>query len=353
MPFSIVFKGEKMLTKQQAIEAVKECQQVVKAWENWKPNEDQKLPFDNMMVKPLGDEAVSALSECVERFYTNDIHEGAWSIALLADNVRNELRRWIQDRQAAGDGTQGPLAIHPGGSSELWTAYRALLEEATRPRKPAPPSAKVQRDQGATPRSIAMSFGWKKEGFEDTWDTERVLKELKVRPEDEEYDPDTWVHPREVMKHQAIAKQWEDRCKQIETELSIVRAPRRERKARSESVEELARMPGMTVRQIAVMKCMTEDAVKKELAYLGMYLDNSGLHEHQPRKKALEDERLKQYDPHDECGEDTEARILAMTLDGVKPRNIAKRLTQHLAETVTYQKVTQVLEVKDESASVG
>lgn len=332
-----------ILTKQVAVEAVLKCDEIVRAWERWPPPEDQKMLYGDTKFKILGDEVVSALYDCCEAFFTTDIEPGAWLIAMQADKVRSELRRWIQERKMDSLRQDGQSTTNPRGTDEMWAAYNAMVLEAKRPQKEPPPSAKVQRESGANERAIAMALGWKNQYGE--WDLTKVRKELRCKPEDEEYDPDNWVHPRELEKAKLIEPEWKARCEQVREELSILKAPRRERVPDKTPTEDLARLPGMTVGQIAKMKMVPETAIRSELAHLGLVLDGTGLHENQPKKKgpAEENDRLKQFDPHDELGEDIGQRILAMSEDGVKPRNIAKRLTQRLAMTITHQKVVHVL----------
>jgi len=330
------------LTRDGALKAIMECKEVIDAWEQWRPTEDEKHLYGNMWVKPLGDESVQAFSVLTDRFFTTDIAVDAHELAMAVDRFREELRRWLQDRAAVGDGRGMPASIDPRGSSEMWRAYREILHLTTARRKLPPPSAKIQKEQGANARSIAMRFGWWI--GPDQPDVDRVMRELSAKPEDEEYDPSTWVHPREEQRHREIEEQWQARCRVIEQEKSVASAPRRSREACKESIEELANMRGMTVRQIALLKCLTEQQVQVELAHLGIYLDHSGVHQ---RRGGLpdetEEERLRQYDPHDECGEDIDARIVAMHEDHVKPRNIAKKLTHCLGKTVTAQKVGRVI----------
>ena len=276
-------------------------------------------------------------------FFTTDIAPDAWQIALAIDLVREELRRWINDRQAIGAGMAVPAIIDPRGSAELWRAYREVLAIATARRKFPPPRAKIQRDQGSNSRSIAMAFGWWR--APDEPDIERVMRELAAKPEDEEYNPVTWIHPRELQKQKAIEAEWNARCELLQHEIAVTKSPRRRREACKENVEELAHLRGMTVRQIAMLKCMTEQQVQVELAHLGMYLDASGLHEHRSTRseKDVAEEVLRECDPHDECGTDIDARIVAMHQDGTRAKYIAKKLTQCLMQTVSPQKVTRVI----------
>jgi hypothetical protein len=341
-----------LITRDTAVQAVEGCNEIIKEWEAWQPTENEKHRYDNMMVKPLGDEPVQALSVLTEMFFTTDVAQDAWQIALAVDRVRDELRRWLSDRSAVGDGRQMPALIDPRGSAEMWRAYREVLTIAFARRRSPPPSAKIQRDQGANPSSIAKMLGWWRAPGEP--DIERVMAELAAKPEDEEYDPTTWVHPRELQRHKELESEWTARCERLQSEITISKAPRRRREAAKESVEELAHLRGMTVRQIAILKNMTEQQVQVELAHLGMYLDASGLHDHRSTQEEKDDEAeiLRECDPHDECGPDLDARIIAMHQDGTRAKYIYKKLSHHLAKTVSPQKVARVIKTHEQQSKL-
>ena len=332
-----------MLTREAAIAAVEGCKSIISDWERWSPTEDQKHLYNNMWLKPLGGEAVQALSVLTDMFFTNNIAQDAWQIALSVDRLREELRRWLVDRDAAGDGRNMPANIDPRGSPEMWRAYQDVLHVVSTRRKTPPPSAKIQKEQGANARSIAMRFGWWR--GPDEPDIERVMRELSASPQDEEYDPSTWVHPRELQKHKEIEAEWNARCERLEGEISATKAPKRRREPCKETVEELAQMRGMTTRQIAILKCMTEQQVQVELAHLGMYLGSDGLHQNRNGRDPSEsrEDALRDIDPHDECGDDVDARIIAIHQDGVRSRDICKKLTKSLGMVVTAQKVGRVI----------
>ena len=209
----------------------------------------------------------------------------------------------------------------------------------------------MQKEMGSDLRSIAMALGW--------WsapslpDIERVRRELVAKPEDEEYDPSTWVHPRERQRMKELKVEWDARCERMEDEFEVVNRRRAKREPCKDSVEQLANLPNMSVRQIALMKCMTEDAVRRELAFLGMVEQGNAIQTMRSKPDRNEEaEALRDSDPHDECGTDINARIIAMYQDGVRKKLIYKKLTMCLAVSVSPQKVARVIQDYEKAGGI-
>ena len=340
-----------MITREAAVTAIKSCQEIVKEWEAWKPTEDEKHRYENMMVKSLQDEPVQALSALADMFFTTEVANDVWTIAMASDKLRDELRRWLQDRSAAGDGRHQPAIIDPRGSVDMWKAYSEIVAIMQAPAPKKPPSAKMQKEMGSDLRSIAMAFGWWSAPSQP--DIERVRRELVAKPEDEEYNPSTWVHPRERQKMKDLKVEWDARCERMEGEFEVVSKRRGKREPCKDSIEQLANLPSMSVRQIAIMKCMTEDAVRRELAFLGMVEQGNAIQIMRTKPDRNEEaEALRDSDPHDECGTDINARIIAMYQDGVRKKLIYKKLTMCLAVSVSPQKVARVIQDYEKAGGI-
>ena len=340
-----------MITRESAVTAIKSCQEIVKEWEAWKPTEDEKHRYENMMVKPLQDEPVQALSALADMFFTTEVANDVWAIAMASDKLRDELRRWLQDRAAAGDGRHMPAIIDPRGSSEMWKAYHEIVKIMQAPAPKKPPSAKMQKEMGSDLRSIAMALCWWSAPNQP--DIERVRRELVAKPEDEEYDPSTWVHSRDRQRMKELKVEWEARCERMEGEFEVVSRRRGKREPDSTPIEQLANLPGMRVKQIAIMKQMTEEAVHRELAHLGMVAQGETIHVMRSKPDRNEEaEALRDCDPHDECGADINARIIAMNQDGVRKKLIYKKLTMCLAISVSPQKVARVIQDSEKAGGI-
>lgn len=314
---------------------------VVKRWNAWQPTVEQKKLFDSKAVKPIGEALQEAFTKTGDSFQRIDIEQGAWELALAVDAMYHAFAEWLNDFTVAND------AVDPGGSSELWDAYARVVEAATKRRPPAPPSVDILLKQNANPRTIAIQYGWKRD--DGTPDVERVNREIAAKPDDREYDPANWVHPREQKFMDEIKRQWDDRCEKIKEEAAKAPPPRDQRKPCPQSISELAELPYMTIRNIALKKMMTEDEVQRELDELGYVKTSDGFrraNERGYRSRAdREPEWLSQHDPHDECGDDINARIIAVYEEGgmSKPKSISDFLAGARNLPVTPAKVAAVL----------
>lgn len=324
----------------------------VDRWNAWQPTIEQKKLFDGKAVKPIGEDLQTAFMRTGEKFDTPNIDQGAWELALAVDVMYSEFTQWINDFAVASD------AVDPGGSGELWDAYAKVIEVATKRRPPAPPSIDILLKQGDHISTIAKKYGWwRSDGMPDT---ERVNREIAAKPEDREYDPSNWIHPRERRFMNEIERLWKERCERMRDEAAKAPPPRDQRKPSAQSISELAELPYMTVRNIAIKKLMSEEEVQKELDELGYVKTSDGFrraNERGYRSRAdREPEWLSQHDPHDELGDDVNARIIAVYEDGgmSKPKSISDFLKGARELPVTPAKVAAVLrEYKKEKESVA
>ena len=116
-----------------------------------------------------------------------------------------------------------------------------------------------------------------------------------------------------------------------------------------EAYETLFELPYMTVRQISIMKMTSEEEVRAKADELGYVASVEGFrraHESSGRIRRgdKEPEWLLRNDPHDECGDDIEARILACYRDGLtKAKSIADLLAGSRNLPVTVQQVSKVI----------
>ena len=333
------------LTTQQAFDLVAKMKQVVEGWNQWQPTPEQKIMYVGRGVKPITEPVKEVLIEVGEAFRTEDIARGARELALAVDNLFAEFSRWLNDYKVA------PEAIPPYGADEMWDAYRTVLTIANRRVPPAPPHAVEMRAQGDTVNTIAMRFGWfTPEGHPDL---ARVNKELNARVDykegidEREYDPETWVHPRLKKQAEEIDRLFEERNERLRVEIASERPKLADRKPCEETWDELAQLPGITLRQISLMKRVTESEARTKLDELGYVktadgFKRAGFTGRVPRGTA-EPEWLEENNAHDEVGDDLDARILACAEDGMKPKNIADLLSGARGYAVTPQKVAQVI----------
>ena len=112
----------------------------------------------------------------------------------------------------------------------------------------------------------------------------------------------------------------------------------------------------MTVEQLARMKMTTTEDIQRQMDEQGISLTPVGVRYTDRRQKYLAEVMQQQADDdkanelrglelnlHEEAGNDITARILAMALDGVKPKRIAEALTERFNKQLTYNQVTRVI----------
>lgn len=341
-----------MLKKTEAYKLVFELRDAVRQWDQWNPTPEQKEMFQNEGVKPVPNSLKEAIINVGEAFQIVDIEQGAWELAMAVDKFYAEFGRWASSIAAAPD------AVHPGGSIEMWETFRDLLRVADNRLPPAPPAAVILQTQGANARTIALRYGWYTP--DGNADIQRVNRELAAAPEDREYDPETWVHPRERAFFENTKRKFEERCQKLQEVQARLQPRNVQRKPSKESWESLFELPYMTVRNVALLKMVTEDEVRAKADELGYVPSVEGFrraHESgRVRRGDKEPDWLLRNDPHDECGDDIEARIMACYQDGLtKAKSIADLLAGSRNLPVTVQQVSKILKkhagAKDEVAA--
>ena len=334
-----------MLTKTEAVKLLSELRDAVRQFENWQPTAEQMVKWYDRQVKPLGEELKQAIIDKCQPFQTVEIESGARELALAVDVLYAEFSSWIVSLQAA------PGAVDPSGTNEMWDAYRAVLKVLDTRKPPAPPPPHVLVTQGNHPSTIARKLGWFTEDGRP--DTDRVNCELAAAPEDREYKPAEWTHPRERKFAEEIAVKFEARNARLLQTLGQSKRSSVVRKPCTQSYEELARLQYITVRQIALKKMVSEEEATRELESLGYIACPEGFRRANAsyvRKGDEEPDWLTRHDPHDECGEDIEARIVKCYEDGLtRPKSIADLLTGSRNLPVTVQQVGKV--IKDHKKS--
>ena len=334
-----------MLTKKQADELAAKLRDVITQWDAWQPSPEQMVLYLGRGSKPMREAVKEVFVEVGEAFRTVEIQQSAWELTLAVDKAYSEFGRWIRDYETA------PEAIPPHGSDELWEEVRALWTVVDRKRPPAPPHAIELKSQGCSLSTIAMRYGWYTS--DGRADQARVSKELAAQVDrsrdidDREYDPDTWVHPRERDFADQVQAAFQERCEKLSLELESVRPGMIDRKPCKESYEELAELPFMTYKQIAMMKRITEDEARQELTSLGYVKCPDGFRRAHETGRVPRGERepewLQQHDTHQEL-RTVDDRIVAIANDGItKPKNIADLLSGKHGIQITAQKVAQVL----------
>lgn len=329
-----------MVTLKKILEGVVVLQRAVTQWEN-----DGSAPVVNWRGSPRRavsediQQAAVALFDLVDRL---DVEPDAHALVLAIDAFDDAFTRWAEDCQRRPDQTD------PSGGTTVWTAYAAVLS-ATKPpvyRKPEPIQALVA--QHVPYAQIAKIYGWRDAAGAP--DLHKVQEEITAPGT--HYKPAEWVHPAQRRHEAEIAERWSVRTERLGAGRRDNSAARPERREAPESVEQLIRQ-GVSSRQIAKMKRISEEDVRAMAAEMGVPLDGNIIadafyrqsqrqQEEADISRQAEDLRLANKKDYAELGDDLEARVLFMASDGLKAREIVKILGPAFPG-LQYQKVTKII----------
>lgn len=334
-----------MLTKTEAWKLLAELRDAVNQFDRWTPTAEQMVHWSGGPVKPIGEALKQVIIKTCTPFqydskgYVAEIERGAWQVALAVDRFLAEFGAWAQSMEIAPD------AVPPGGTQEMWDACRAIFAVLDTRRPPAPAPAHVLLAQGNLPATIARKYGWFTEDGRP--DTDRVNRELAAAPEDREYNPETWIHPRNKQFDTEIEIAFYERKERMWRQLEADRPKRAERKPSNKTYEQLLEMRNITLKNIATIKQVSEEEAMAEITALGFVPCPEGFRRANigyVRKGDEEPEWLSRHDPHDECGDDVDARIRACYDDGLtRPKSIADLLSGARKLPVTAQQVARVI----------
>jgi hypothetical protein len=168
------------------------------------------------------------------------------------------------------------------------------------------------------------------------------------------YDPKTWMHPSQRRFEKEIAEQWSARIVRLgqETKERIRKDPPGKRKKKTpETMEELIRA-GTNSAQICKMCDATLETVRAKAAELGVPLDGNvvadsfrGPARNEDEKEILrksEEMRVAAINSYPDLGADLHGRVLAMTLDKIRPGDIAKSLANAFPG-LSVQKINKII----------
>jgi hypothetical protein len=333
-----------MLKAKEVKSLVFELRDAVRQWYNWNPTPDQMAAWQGQAVKPITETLNQLIVKVGTDLRVTDIEHSVWDLVLAMDQFYAEFGRWALSASVA------PEAVDPSGTTEMWSAWRDVLKIADHRKPPAPPHATVLQAQGCNPRTIALRYGWMTEHGQP--DIVRVNRELAASPEDREYDPDNWTHPREKKFYDELKVRFDQRNERLWRDQEKVNPRLGERQPCKESWEELFEMPYMSIRQIAIMKMVTEEEVRAKMDELGYAKCPEGFrraHESGRVKRGdKEPEFLARNNPHDEFGDDLEGRVMACFHDGLKAKSITDLLSGSRNLPVTVQQIARI--IKEHSA---
>ena len=329
-----------MKTREQIAARIIEADEAVQSWEQ----SDEIGSFVQWQGKPHKAISEALFADWVDLLETvagnDDIADDAKLLVIEIDHFDGAFQRWEEGVTANSEST------NPGGTSELWNAWRSLVAQANRKvvRKLPTPIRELIEVQKVSDRQIAVQYGWFR--ADGTVDVAKVREELESPGT--HYSPETWVHPSDARRQKQANELWAKRVSRW--------TPKGQAKARKEAPETIDELilQGVGSNQIALMKGVSVEEVRDRAAYLGRPIDGGV-----PVRSTVPAERM--ADIRREEAEQTERarrasepvpypdqkrlpeKIQAMHNDGMTPGEIVDALRWHFA-SVTTEKVLRIVE---------
>ena len=239
---------------------------------DWEKSDSAELffMFRGRHTKAISEAIVQGFAEVATFIDTDNFAPDAWQTVLAIDEVFDAFDAWGRAME------NHPEDCDPHGTRELWFKYHSVREAA----KPVVYNNVESVHQLAAmpnmpPAQIAKIYGWYDELGNP--DVGKVSEEL----ENPGKHTKNWVNPIVKRKNDELLAKWRIRTDRID-ERKFSGPKKREQKIEEkrklgpapESVEELLKMPHMTVEQVALMKQISVDDVRQIAANARIAIDH-------------------------------------------------------------------------------
>lgn len=333
-----------LLTFEAVLAAIDEFDLAVRQWE---AGPGPMMEYRGRPTKAVSDAIERAAVALFQVTDTMQVEFDAYELVLAIDGFEDAFDSWAQKFEQNA-------SVDPGGGEEVWNAYR-LAQAAKAPHRYRLAEPVQQLVAGEVPRDqIGKIYGWYIGDPKDrVVDLERVQRE--VTTPGSEYKPDEWIHPYDKRWREDVEERWAARGQRFEGEEAEA-AQRATPRTAPEPLDDLIRLPGMSIAQVAKMKNITEDEVRIRAAALGESMGGDVfLTTADPTARGMEqaqrtdDRRADAFrrettvDTHPEHGEDWFQRVTAMHADGREPGAILAGLGEAFP-TLTFAAVEMVIE---------
>jgi len=245
---------------------------VVSEWDNAPEHKVQAIIVEGRLVRPITAAVETALMSVGEFVNTCEVSEDAWGAVLALDDFWESIAKW------AGDIQRTPESSDPSGGRSVWQ-HLSLVNEALRLRswKRVEPIQQLVAEKVPHP-TIAKIYGW----ITETGVPDVVKVQEEIDKPGRHLNWATWKHPEQKIYESRIEKRWVERVEkfvdlkpgEVFNAKEYVQKQKKTSSVAPEPIEELALLPGITVKQIAAMKRMTEEEVRNVLVDLRIPLDH-------------------------------------------------------------------------------
>lgn len=319
------------VTRDLAVETVKQCFAVVRLWE---ASDAPNTRWRGGVVQQISDAVAQAIDQVCFLCTAHNVDDDAKELILAIDRFQGEVHAWREAIELS------PEAVHPGGTAEMWSTFNVLERYLETKRRRLPEPIRELMDASVSDDQICKIYGFvKNDGSSDVV----MLAEEKAKP-GTHYHPDTWVPRRERSRLDEVNREWSRRTPIEHLPIGNADVAPRQRRAAPETLDELIAQ-GVDAEQIARMKQLTVEEVEAYAVQRGLPLEGRfrpAKSEDHDEKAALSGRRAELYPKSHPEVEDMEERILECTIDGMKVTDIAEAL-QVDHPGLTWQKVNAVI----------
>ncbi len=348
---------KEQITKQSILDWWNNFETVIQKWDATTDTASGLMvSWRGMNVKSISQEVESELAVVGELVNTLEVEPSARAIVLALVEFWADIQAW-----AAGC-HQDQANTDPSGGRKLWHHLDAIREAVRVKHWPQIEPIQQLVAERVKPEQIARMYGW----YLPNGSPDVVKVQREIDNPGSQMNWETWVHPEQRTLDHKTNLLWDAHCKRFNAmpdPATVFDADTYERQRQPtpvpvapESIEELLSLEGITVQQVADMKQISADEVRRVAADLRIPIDShvaaimarastdrernlaASLVEKQNQVIASETTTYREL-------ESIEARVWAMSDDGVKPGMILKLLhPENLG--LTYEKVILILNSK-------
>lgn len=318
----------------------------------WNRQTKPLIPWNGSTVVPLNQSMEDAIAAIVEFTRHSNFEPDAYDIVLAIDSF------WIETKTWASAIAQTQNAANPSGSRQMWAAVSEIDSTIKTPvvKMPEPIEQLLSLEPKVSYSQICKIYGWVDE---DGNPQEHMVQEERQKPGT--HINAKWVHPDIKRRRKMLADSWKRReidASDVQTALNPPPQPKnadwRDPGPAPEPIEELLRIPNITIDQVARMKQITPDEVRAAAVELRIPIDagvaaaigrasspDNMRNAHRLTELATS-EIVSRYADY-EIFENIDERISA-AMDDAVPMVAIFRLAKQLDPTITYEQLRQRVE---------
>jgi hypothetical protein len=317
-----------MLTRKKIIESVNDITAKIEQWETANTESAPFVQWRGRPTRAISELLVESFESLFVMVDTMEIEQDGHAIALAVDSFMEAYDHWAEQSELS------PEEMPPGGSPEMWSAWREVVgATADKPVRRLEPIKQLLLEK-VSERQIALMYGWRQS--DGSPDIEKVREE-KEKP-GTHYDPKTWVHPQDAADAADVAARWKQRQTRSDAEVAAQPQPA------PESLDDLIRQD-VPSKQIARMLGIDVDAVRTRAAQIGVSLDGQfvpSVSQHDKMQDIRDADTAKRQELAKLASQEAMVDRVLSLAESMKPSEIAKNLSGEYP-SLTTAKVAAIL----------